>query len=331
MEEMLVRRWFWLIGWVGVVVSVATAASTSGEQERAVRLEGSRVERLVVGQARPGEGRVAASASMAVRGRSASSGVSASRGLQRGAARGESHPMAKRRLSREVAGYAAQRTGVTSGPRPVSRGASGRKLVALTYDDGPNPVITPKLVELLRAKHARATFFLLGDSVRAHPELVKTIVDAGMEVGNHSDTHPLLTKLDEQGIRRELGTNHERIVKAVPGVMIRLMRPPYGAYDARVMRLATEMGYRVVLWDVDTNDWRKRTSDQMIRTILNSARDGSIILMHDRYQTTLETTSAVIDALGAQGYRFVTVSELLDMEGSDKSFERAQRQTGLFH
>ena len=207
----------------------------------------------------------------------------------------------------------------TTGPRPISRRPEAGKLVALTYDDGPNPVITPKLLALLRQKNARATFFLLGDSVRAYPHLAKEIADAGMEIGNHSDTHRQFTKLTESQISAELQTAEQRIKDAAPGVEIKVMRPPYGAYNSTVMRVAQQMGYKVILWDVDTNDWRKKTTEEMTRTILSGVRNGSIILMHDRYQTSLETTAAVLDQLGAQGYRFVTVSELLAAPAGDSS------------
>ncbi len=199
----------------------------------------------------------------------------------------------------------------TSGPRPISQWPTGEKLIALTYDDGPNPTITPRLLKLLQSKGARATFFLLGESVKAHPEIVKTIVDAGMEIGNHSDTHPQFTKLSEEKIRSELQTNHDRIISAAPNATIRTMRPPYGAYNGTVMRVAEQMGYKVILWSVDTNDWRKRTTEQMTQTVLKEARDGAIILMHDRYETSLQTTAQILDSLSAQGYRFVTISELL--------------------
>lgn len=206
---------------------------------------------------------------------------------------------------------AARAEGLTTGPRPVTRWPTGQKLIALTYDDGPNPQITPRLLALLQSKGARATFFVLGDSVRAYPNIVKQISEAGMEIGNHSDTHRQFTKLSEDGIRDELRRNEERIKSLLPDAALKVMRPPYGAYNASVMRVAEQMGYRVILWDVDTNDWRKRTSEQMVSTILAGTRDGSIILMHDRYETSLQATARIIDVLSAQGYRFVTLSELL--------------------
>lgn len=218
----------------------------------------------------------------------------------------------KRTLARPTYGSVATRAEApTTGPRPITRWPTGQKLVALTYDDGPNPQITPRLLALLQSKGARATFFLLGDSVRAYPNIVKQISEAGMEIGNHSDTHRQFTKLSEDGIRDELRRNEERIKSLAPDAALKVMRPPYGAYNASVMRVAEQMGYRVILWDVDTNDWRKRTSEQMVSFILAGARDGSIVLMHDRYETTLQATARIIDELSARGYRFVTLSELL--------------------
>ena len=218
---------------------------------------------------------------------------------------------ARPKAARPTKAVASPKESVSTGPRPLTHWPTGQKLIALTYDDGPHPVITPRLIELLRAKGARATFFLLGDAVKAHPKLVETLVAAGMEVANHSDTHRQFTKLTEAQIRAELDACHRRILGAAPNAQVRVMRPPYGSWNQAVMRVAHEMGYKVILWDVDTNDWRKRTTAQMTQQILSQARDGSIILMHDRYQASLKTTAQVIDALSAQGYRFVTVSELL--------------------
>ncbi len=200
----------------------------------------------------------------------------------------------------------------STGSQTISSWPTGRKLVALTYDDGPHPTITPKLIELLKSKNTPATFFLLGQSVKAYPAIARQLAENGFEVGNHSFSHPQLTKLSDEAIRRELTQCAELITSATGGAPIRVMRPTYGAHNERVRRIANEMGYKIILWDVDTNDWRKRTTDQMVATILSSATDGSIILMHDRYPTTLETTAAVIDELRARGFTFVTVSEMLE-------------------
>lgn len=200
----------------------------------------------------------------------------------------------------------------TTDPQTISSWPTGRKLVALTYDDGPHPTITPKLIALLKSKNTPATFFLLGQSVKAYPAIARQLAENGFEVGNHSFSHPQLTKLSDDAIRRELTQCAELITSASGGAPIRVMRPTYGAHNDRVRRIAAEMGYKIILWDVDTNDWRKRTTEQMVATILSSATDGSIILMHDRYATTLETTAAVIDELRARGFTFVTVSEMLE-------------------
>jgi peptidoglycan/xylan/chitin deacetylase (PgdA/CDA1 family) len=198
----------------------------------------------------------------------------------------------------------------TTGPKAIANWPTGRNLVALSYDDGPHPRITPQLLELLQRKNVKATFYLLGQMVKEYPKVARQVAEAGHEVAAHSYDHKQFTKLSESGLQRQLQLTHDLITSAT-GVAPTTLRPPYGATNSRVNAACEEMGYKVVLWDVDTNDWRKRTSQQMIAEILKTARDGSIILMHDRYQTTLDTTEAVIDALRAKGYEFVTVAELL--------------------
>lgn len=200
----------------------------------------------------------------------------------------------------------------TTGPRPISSWPAGQKLIALTYDDGPSPVITSKLVSLLRQKNVHATFFMQGDSIKAFPAKAREVAQSpdAFEIANHSVTHKQFTRLSDEGIRRELeGCND--LITSVSGRSPRLMRPPYGAWNGRVRDICENMGLKIILWNVDTNDWRKRTADQIVSTILTEAHDGAIILMHDRFNTSLEATGRVIDALSAQGYRFVTVSELI--------------------
>ncbi|MCX7018987.1 MAG: polysaccharide deacetylase family protein [Candidatus Sumerlaeota bacterium] len=202
--------------------------------------------------------------------------------------------------------------GVTTGPRPISNWPTGKKLLALTYDDGPNSAITPKLVRLLRQKNAHATFFLLGESIRAYPSAAGELARAGsgFELGNHGVTHKQFTKLGEDGIRREMDGCND-LITSISSERTRVIRPPYGSWNTRVRDICETMGLKIILWDVDTNDWRRRTTDQIVNTVLKEARDGSIILMHDRFQTSLEATGRIIDVLGGQGYRFVTVSELI--------------------
>lgn len=201
----------------------------------------------------------------------------------------------------------------TAAAGTVSSWPTGRKLVALTYDDGPHAKVTPELMDLLEKRKVPATFYLLGRSVQANPKLTAELVRRGFEVGNHSNTHPQLTKVGAGGTRRELKRTAELITTAAGSdVRIPTMRPPYGAHNAAVRGVCAEMGYPVILWDVDTNDWRKGvTAEKIVSTVVSQARDGSIILMHDRLPSTVPATARIIDELRARGFEFVTVSQLL--------------------
>ena len=191
---------------------------------------------------------------------------------------------------------------------------TGRKLIALTYDDGPDPKMTPKLLELLKSLNVPATFFLQGINVKHFPSLVREEFEGGYQIGNHTYDHPQLTKLSREKIKSQLESTDE-LITSVTGQKIRYMRPPYGAENATVREICKDMGYQIINWDVDTNDWQKRSSEKIIDTIMSQAHDGSIILMHDRFEkgqpTILEATSAVVPALRAKGYTFVTVDEML--------------------
>lgn len=225
------------------------------------------------------------------------------------------------KVKKSTAGYRKTTTvseQPTSAPRTISSWPTGRKLVALTYDDGPNPKITPRLLELLHQKNAKGTFYLLGEQLREFPKTAAQIVASGDEVGNHTYDHKMLTGLSADGIRSELERTQD-LLTSVAGHQVATMRPPGGAYNTRVREVADSMGYKVILWDVDTNDWRRPSTNSIIDNVLRNAHDGSIILMHDRYESTLTVTAAVIDGLRQRGFEFVTVSELVANERQTSS------------
>ncbi|MBN6053362.1 polysaccharide deacetylase family protein [Nonomuraea sp. RK-328] len=183
-----------------------------------------------------------------------------------------------------------------------------RKCVALTFDDGPGEY-TGKLLDLLRARHARATFFVLGEMVAAdHAGFTRRMVEDGHELGNHSWSHPPLTAMSDERLRSELADT-EAIVQRTTGVRMRLMRPPYGETDARVAAQARLEGLAQILWTVDTLDWRDRDS-RIVARRAGAAAPGSIVLMHDIHPTSVAAVPGVLDTLAKKGYRFVTVSEL---------------------
>ena len=177
--------------------------------------------------------------------------------------------------------------------------------VALTFDDGPGKE-TGRLLDDLAAAGAPATVFVLGTSVRAHPDLVRRMAAEGHEVGTHTWSHKQLTKLGEEGQRREV----QRGVRAVEeaGVTPTVFRPPYGSYNATTRKV---VGAPMILWDVDTLDWKTRSTDATVASAVGDARAGSIVLMHDIHAPTVDAVPRVVAGLRERGFTLVTVSQLL--------------------
>ncbi len=183
------------------------------------------------------------------------------------------------------------------------------KCIALTFDDGPAPT-TRKLLAYLADKQVRATFFMLGQQVETYPKLAKAVATAGHEIGVHTWDHRDLTKLSPRQIDREIvSTIH--VLRQDAGVTPRYLRPPYGAVNANVHAAAKRAGLAMVLWNVDTLDWKTRSTATTLASALKKTRRGSIILVHDIHKWTVEAIPEIIDGLQAKGYQFVTVSTLL--------------------
>jgi peptidoglycan-N-acetylglucosamine deacetylase len=185
--------------------------------------------------------------------------------------------------------------------------------IAMTFDDGPSATLTPKLLDLLAAHHIKATFFVIGENVAEHPEIVARAAREGHEIGNHSWSHPNFGKMSDPAVRSQLQRTDDAIKNAT-GERPTLMRPPYGSITAREKRwIHDEFGYRVILWDVDPLDW-KRPGPVVVRNrILKDTQPGSIVLSHDIHPGTIEAMPSTLDALEAKGFKFVTVSELIRM------------------
>ncbi|MEV4171173.1 polysaccharide deacetylase family protein [Nonomuraea sp. NPDC049709] len=183
------------------------------------------------------------------------------------------------------------------------------KCVALTFDDGPGEH-TGRLLDLLRSRDVRATFFVIGQMVAADKggHTVRRIVDDGHEIGNHSWSHPPLAEVPNDELKRQL-KHTEDIVQRLTGVRMRVMRPPYGSTDAQVEAETRREGLAQILWNVDTLDWRDRVSSTVAKRA-GEAKPGSIILLHDIHRTTVDAVPKMLDTLGKKGYTFVTVSEL---------------------
>jgi len=193
----------------------------------------------------------------------------------------------------------------------ISSGSRSQKLIALTFDDGPNPAHTPRLLDMLRRRNVKATFYVIGERAANHPDIIRRIVTEGHEVGNHTWTHPNLKKLSDDAVRRELNKTRDAIVSAC-GVQPRTMRPPYGAmFQKQREWVYREYGYPTVLWDVDPLDWKKPGSSVVAQRLISGARNGSILLVHDLHGSSVDAIPQTIDTLLRQGYQFVTVSQLI--------------------
>lgn len=190
-------------------------------------------------------------------------------------------------------------------------------VIAMTFDDGPSSVLTPRLLDILKQRNIKATFFVLGQLVQEHPDIIQRAVAEGHEIANHSWDHKALNKLGEGGLQHELADTSAAISKAT-GKPVTLMRPPYGATNPRLNRaIEREYGMKVILWSVDPFDWKRPGPNAVEQRIVAGTKPGSIILSHDIHPGTIEAMPATFDALLAKGYKFVTVSELLAMESKN--------------
>ena len=197
---------------------------------------------------------------------------------------------------------------------PVRAGEAERYL-ALTFDDGPSGRFTARLLDGLAERGVKATFFLCGYRIDQYPELTARIAAEGHEIGTHGNRHEFFTQLSVEGVCADLAAASEKI-RAATGREPTLLRPPGGLYDAKILRQTVCSELPVVLWSVDPEDWRCTDSDTVTRHIVGAASAGDIILMHDMSDSSVDAALRVIDTLQADGYTFLTVSELAERAGT---------------
>ncbi len=187
--------------------------------------------------------------------------------------------------------------------------------VAMTFDDGPHPQNTPRLLDMLRARNIKATFFVIGRSVDLYPQIVRRTVAEGHEVANHTHTHRLLSKLSDSEVRGEMTRCNEAVARAAGGYQMRVMRPPYGGLLQRQREMVhAEFGLPTILWSVDPLDWKRPGPSVVASRILSGTTAGGIILAHDLHAQTVDAMPATLDGLLRRGFKFVTVSQLLAMK-----------------
>lgn len=192
---------------------------------------------------------------------------------------------------------------------------NNEKKIALTFDDGPHPVYTERILDILAEYGAKATFFSIGENAQRRPEIIKRMVEEGHEIGNHTWSHHLIWELNRDGVINEL-IRTATVISEICDFQPKLFRPPDGLSTNAIKEAAMQMDYSVILWTIDTRDWeRSTTADAIIKNIMSNICAGSIILCHDFVSRpnsiTPDAVSRFIPRLLDEGYRFVTVSELI--------------------
>ncbi len=194
---------------------------------------------------------------------------------------------------------------------------TSKKVIAMTFDDGPVLSNTTRLLDLLKKRKIKATFYVVGEMVRDNPQLLRRMIAEGHEIGNHTVKHGNLARMSISSMEKELKTAHQAIFAAT-GVEPKSMRPPGGAITEkqRIWALAN-LGYPTILWSVDPNDWKRPGIDVVTQRLVDGARPGGILLAHDLHAPTVDAMPSTLDQLLKKGYKFVTVSELIAMDESE--------------
>ena len=196
-----------------------------------------------------------------------------------------------------------------------------KKIIAITFDDGPAYNKTDKLLKELDKRDARVTFFMLGELANKQKDLVKKAYNYGHTIGSHTYDHKNLKKLDHEEIDFEINYTNE-ILSNIIGEDVRFVRPPYGAYNSDILN---QVNMAFILWNEDTLDWKYRDAEKVRDYIVEHASDGDIILLHDIHSTSVEGAIMAIDILKEQGYEFVSLEEMLVYKNIDIENNKAYR------
>lgn len=197
-------------------------------------------------------------------------------------------------------------------PTPEPTPAPKEKAVALTFDDGPSRDNDGTILETLQANGAHATFFVLGNRARVDGDIMQMILDAGCEIASHSWDHPQLSKIKWKKAKSQIDRTDRIVSKLLNGYQISLLRPPYGSIS-KTMRKKVKKP--MILWSLDTEDWKSRNAKKVFNRVKKEVKDGDIILMHDIHPETAEAVKKIVPWLSEQGYDMLTVSELMARKG----------------
>ena len=207
-------------------------------------------------------------------------------------------------------------TPISANAKVLKKADTDKKKIALTFDDGPSKTHTEAILAVLKEYEIRATFFVIGENAEKDPERIRSIYDAGHEIGNHTYSHIYISKVPEATLRNEIKKTEDILMK-ITGEKPKVFRPPGGFYNDASLAVLDSLGYKCVLWSVDTRDWSMPKSDTVTAQVQESATKGDIILFHDLEDKRLPTVAAlkrIIPYLIENGYEFVTISELFENE-----------------
>lgn len=188
------------------------------------------------------------------------------------------------------------------------------KLIAITFDDGPTKN-TGRVMDILAKYNSKATFFMVGVNIPGKEDDISRMQREGHQIGNHTYNHSNLTKLDAESVKEHI-EYVDNLILNITGIKPFLMRPPYGSYNEVVSSVARDTGHSIIMWDIDPRDWDVKNTKIVSDHVLEKAKDGSIILLHDFYDTSVEAADIILATLTERGYKFVTVDELLSRNGN---------------
>lgn len=196
----------------------------------------------------------------------------------------------------------------------VNNSAASKK-IAITFDDGPHPVHTEKILDILKKYNVKATFFVLGSNAARYPEIVKRTFDEGHELGNHTYNHVFINRISDEKLKEEISET-DKVIFNITGARPIIFRPPGGAYNDRKVDVVSETGHKCILWSwwQDTRDWSCPPVDKVVNTVVSNLHDGDIVLFHDFNSgntPTVEALEIIIPDLISKNYEFVSVSELI--------------------
>ena len=208
---------------------------------------------------------------------------------------------------------------------PIYSVQTDEKKIAITFDAAWSADDTDELIRILKKHNAKATIFAVGDWVKKNPDAVKKLHKSGHEMANHSDTHAAFSKISLEEIKQEIIECNKKI-EAITGTTPKLVRAPSGDYDNKSIEVAESLGMKMIQWDCDSLDYRGLSVDEMYNRVVNKVQNGSIVLFHNGVKNTPEALDKILEKLKADGYEFVTVSELIYWDNYEIDYTGRQIQ-----